>query len=251
MCLPTFEGTELVFQLLVGISNGEVKGYEVLSRPGGDESIEDFLAKIETTGSGIDFDKYVLSRVKELMVSPDIFFGRRLYVNVSASSMSSKEFYYWLKFYLAGLPSKDHLGVEITEHEPLSNLAFCQKAIDLLAENQVPVSLDDVPSGHMTLEVAGTLKGYSALKLDREVISGWKGSFDVYHAGQSVLDLATQRQLSVVAEGLDSIDKVRLASSLGISLGQGFLLGYPTSPPEKPEVITRRFLSLLCNESLG
>lgn len=241
-----FSGVRFVYQPLIDLVSGSVLGYEALARPPeGVGDIDSFLFGIGSAGLTVDFDKYVLTRVSHLASRSVDFYDFPVHVNLSAVSFSSYSFYRWLIDFLPTISNERSLGIEITEHEPISRMEVCQASMDLFAAHGVSISLDDVYSGHMTLDVAKRLKGYDALKLDGGIVSQWADHGEVCCRSEALVSLAREREAAVVAECLDSPEKVRMAVSLGIAIGQGFLIGRPEIMPEAPLRIERRFLNSL------
>ena len=128
-----------------------------------------------------------------------------------------------------GVPA-DHLVLEVTEDVMLLHAA---RAADVVAQLQtlgVRLSMDDYGTGHSSLTRLRTLPVHE-LKLDRSYIAGL-GSDDRDAAiVSSTVALAHALGLTVVAEGVESLDDWQSLRALDCDRAQGHLLSPPLSPP--------------------
>ena len=65
------------------------------------------------------------------------------------------------------------------------------------------------------------------MKIDRSFISGLPGDDDDTAITQAVIAMAHSLGLSVVAEGVETIDQMAVLRTMGCDEAQGFLLGRP------------------------
>jgi len=93
-----------------------------------------------------------------------------------------------------------------------------------LRELGLGVALDDFGVGHATIEQLDELP-VTELKLDRSLIQDQRQSMASYLT--SIVKLAHERGLRVVAEGVETEAHLSLVKMLGCDRAQGYLLGRP------------------------
>jgi diguanylate cyclase len=77
------------------------------------------------------------------------------------------------------------------------------------------------------------------LKIDRDLVSRVGGPRDIVPA---VLRLGRDLALSVVAEGIETVEQLALLQDAGCPLGQGYLFAKPLDPSAATRVIAERAL---------
>ncbi len=85
------------------------------------------------------------------------------------------------------------------------------------------ISLDDFGTGYSSLSYLPRLP-LDGLKVDRELVMRVGGARDTVPA---VLRLGRDLGLTVVAEGIETVDQLVLLRAAGCTLGQGYLLSRP------------------------
>lgn len=121
-----------------------------------------------------------------------------------------------------GLPA-DSLTLEITESLPVPHLAASIRRLEALREVGIGISLDDYGTGHASLDQLERLP-VTEVKLDRSLIHGQASQpSDV----ADFVAFAHERELRVVAEGIENHDQLRFARCVGCDRAQGYLLGSP------------------------
>jgi EAL domain-containing protein (putative c-di-GMP-specific phosphodiesterase class I) len=122
----------------------------------------------------------------------------------------------------------DCLVLEITETTAMEEIDQCKKAIQDLRNLGVSVSVDDFGAGFTSLSYLSSL-AVNELKLDRSFINGLsaaEGSRDLALI-RSTISLAHALGLRVVAEGVEDQASLKLLSSFGCDVVQGYLISKP------------------------
>ena len=146
-------------------------------------------------------------------------------VNVSPVQLASPDFARHLTAELTrrALP-QDAVTIEITESMPVIDLPGVVIRLRQFRELGLGVALDDFGVGHATIEQLDDLP-VTELKLDRSLIQDDSESMTSYLA--EIVDLAHERGLRVVAEGVETEAHLQRVRALGCDRAQGFLLGRP------------------------
>jgi diguanylate cyclase (GGDEF)-like protein len=119
-----------------------------------------------------------------------------------------------------------NLWLELTETTLLDETSFVERTLESLKEVGVHLVLDDFGVGFSSL---GYLKRLplSMIKLDRSFVENLtEGSHDAAIV-RAVNEMAKAFGIGVVAEGVETEEQVRIASTLGCGFAQGFHLSEP------------------------
>jgi EAL domain-containing protein (putative c-di-GMP-specific phosphodiesterase class I) len=150
-----------------------------------------------------------------------------------------------------GVPC-DRLVLELTEGatQPLIKL------MDTLTRFRIKgigLAIDDFGTGYSSLMQLRQLP-FTEVKIDRAFVSDAVQARDSRLIIQSIVDLAHALGLSATAEGVETVDQLRLVRGLGCDLVQGYLVSEPL-PPEQllgwREEHRRRWPELIGEESLA
>ena len=146
-------------------------------------------------------------------------------VNVSPLQLASPDFSQHLSAELTrrALP-QDAVTIEITESMPVIDLPGVVIRLHQLRELGLGVALDDFGVGHATIEQLDELP-VTELKLDRSLVQDQRQSMASYLT--SIVTLAHERGLRVVAEGVETEAHLSFVKVLGCDRAQGYLLGRP------------------------
>jgi EAL domain-containing protein (putative c-di-GMP-specific phosphodiesterase class I) len=128
-----------------------------------------------------------------------------------------------------GLPP-DAVHIEVTESRMFRDPERAIVHLDELKRRGLKISLDDFGTGHSTHEWLMRMAP-NEIKIDRMFTR------DIHNpraAGIVEVDvlLASKFDMTVVAEGIETTEQWQRARELGVTFGQGFLLGRPM-PVEK------------------
>lgn len=213
------------YQPIVEIHTGHWKGAEALLRWNcGDKMISpsDFIPVAEQNGMIRELTRWVCQQVAEdhatyLWACKDLY----LTINLSATDIADTTFPDFVEtlFKTHGVPSS-RIVFEVTESSLVDkNIARVQ--LQRLRDLGHKIAVDDFGTGYSSLSYLQELP-IDILKLDRSFLSLEKiRSADsiVWHIAR----LGQSLDLTVVAEGIESVEQVDALAEAGISLGQGWL----------------------------
>jgi EAL domain-containing protein (putative c-di-GMP-specific phosphodiesterase class I) len=122
------------------------------------------------------------------------------------------------------------IHVEITESVPLSHFEMCHSVLAEIRGKGVMLAIDDLGAGYSNLKYIADLSP-EIVKIDRglvmEVGSGKRYRQLLSH----IVKLCEGMGARVVAEGIETLDELRVVQDAGVDYGQGFLLARPAFPP--------------------
>lgn len=158
-------------------------------------------------------------------------------INIPPSVLKQPDFAVSLGDMLSihNLPA-ERVTIEITESELMADPEAAKNAIVRLREIGVRFALDDFGTGYSSLAYLQDLP-VDELKIDRAFVARLDQDDGVI---RSVLDLARNFGLKVVAEGVETEAQAEKLKALGCDYLQGYLFGRPTPPAEFVGVLEKR-----------
>ena len=223
---------EIVFQPKINLRSGEITGAEVLTRwrrgEHGLVSPDEFITHAEQCGLIFPMTKWVLNAALERAsewrrAGHDI----EIAVNLSARLLHHAAVVPMVVSLLTKwqYPSR-RLTLEITENAILLDPARAMGVVAQLADLGVKISIDDFGTGYSSLAYLKNLAVHE-LKIDKSFVLGMVESGCDRTIVNSVISLAHDLGLSVVAEGIETMQTLKLLTEFGCDVGQGFYCGRP------------------------
>jgi EAL domain-containing protein (putative c-di-GMP-specific phosphodiesterase class I)/PAS domain-containing protein len=221
----------LQYQPQYALDTGFGCGVEALARwvrvTGEIVSPAQFIPIAERSGMIAELGAWVLKSACETAASWCKRHDRSaLAVNVSALQIDDK-FCVLLERVLkhSGFPAQQ-LELEITESALISNPI---RAIELLKNCRtlgVHFALDDFGTGYSSLSCLARLP-VDRIKLDKSLIAMMTIDTRAAAIARSIVSLAADLDMEVIAEGVETEDQLQMLVDLGCPRGQGYLLGRP------------------------
>ena len=230
------EGLSLYLQPQIDLATHELRSFEALVRWSdkklGFVSPAEFIPLAEAAGLIPKIDNFIIETVcaqqrrwldEGTKVVP-------IAVNATPSSVLDKTFLAKMEEVTTkyGI-SKDLLAIEMTESAAMLNSESAMDALAEIADAGVEVHLDDFGSGYSNLSRLRHLS-VSVIKLDKSLVQ----DIETDVVGQSIIlaitQIAGRLDRLVLAEGIEDVDHLTTLQSLGMHLGQGYLLGRPEPP---------------------
>jgi diguanylate cyclase (GGDEF)-like protein len=165
--------------------------------------------------------------------------GITVSVNVSPRSLHDASFPGRVRAVLESLGADcTCLSLEITENVIMSDAARALQCLDELHAMGIKLVIDDFGTGYSSLSHLRRLP-VSQLKIDRSFISGLTlGEDDALV--RSIIDLAHNLKLEIVAEGVDSLELHNRLRALGCDAAQGHFISEPAPAATIAPRVTRR-----------
>ena len=122
------------------------------------------------------------------------------------------------------------LVLEITEHERVDDMDSLADVVSQVRSAGVSLALDDFGDGRSSLRLWSQLKP-EVVKIDKYFTKNISQHGDKLKTIQALLQIADIFGTSLVAEGIETKEDLRVLRDLGISYGQGYFLGHPNPEP--------------------
>ena len=162
--------------------------------------------------------------------------SRRVAVNISSLQIGRRELPDVVRRALSetGLHPAD-LVLELTEDRLLSR-PDGSEVLARLREVGVSIAIDDFGTGWAGLGYLQRFPAVDIVKLDRSFVAGLGGDRVSDHIVRSVVELAVRCGLSLIVEGVETVEQADLLRALGASHAQGYLFGHPEPLDRRPVV---------------
>jgi EAL domain-containing protein (putative c-di-GMP-specific phosphodiesterase class I) len=198
----------------------DVVGYELLARfPTLDEGPATVFDDAWALGVGPDLELItVLMALDALQQTGD---GPYLAVNLAPDTLVDERV-----LEIFDSTSSAGLVVEVTEHVRVADYVALRTAIDRIKDRGIRVAVDDVGTGFSGLEQILRLEP-DILKIDGALVRDLDRAPGKEAMVASLVTFAHKVGASVVAEQIETSEELAALQALGVSHGQGYLLGHP------------------------
>ncbi|MEM9213341.1 MAG: EAL domain-containing protein [Cyanobacteria bacterium P01_F01_bin.150] len=227
---------QLVYQPIISLETNALKGAEALVRwhhpTMGVLSPDRFIPIAEETALIVNLDRLVIRQAcyqlrtwQESGVLPPSF---RLQVNLSSLQLIQTDFIDYLCHIFEQTQAKpEHLALEITEYGLMQQNTVILTNLEYLKRSQINVSIDDFGTGYSCLSYLNQLR-VENIKIDKSFIQKIENAQGNQKVLSAIINLAHDLDMTVTAEGIESLEQLEAATALGCEFGQGYLLGEPT-----------------------
>ena len=163
----------------------------------------------------------------------------RIAVNVSALQFARADFVDMVAGVLleTGMPPQC-LELELTEGLIMRDVEESSRRMERLRELGISMSIDDFGTGYSSLSYLRRLP-VDSLKIDRSFLTEMSSSTSSLPLIQTIVVLAHNMGLSVVAEGVETEEQLTLLRAIGCDRVQGHLFGEPLPSAAVPQLFQR------------
>jgi EAL domain-containing protein (putative c-di-GMP-specific phosphodiesterase class I) len=116
--------------------------------------------------------------------------------------------------------------LEVTERDPIENFTETRQIIAALQGLGVRIAIDDVGTGHSGLSYMLKL-GVDIIKIDKMFVDAIGTDRNSTTIVETLVDLARNMRMDVVAEGVENFEQVMHLRALGVRLAQGYVFAPP------------------------
>lgn len=238
---------ELEYQPIVESTGDGLLGFEALLRwrhpQLGLLSPDDFLAMAESTGLVVPLGNWALHHAAvthaELLRSSVDLRDTVVHVNLHVHQLGQGDIVAEVHRALDGSGLEPQsLSLELTEQSLMRHPRQAALTLGELRRTGVGLCLDDFGTGHSSLAL---LRRFSVdtLKIDRSFVADL-GSAEGLAIVAAITQLARVLDLSVIAEGVETVEQLERLRPFGCRGLQGFLLARPMPVPELREWLAAR-----------
>jgi len=221
----------LVFQPFLDLDDHRITGFEALLRwqhpSRGLVPPNEFIPIAEETGLIHEIGEWVIRRAcATVALWPEEI---RVAVNFSAAQFHNTAILQTIVRAIADARIAPHrLEIEITESMLLSKYGSAASILNALLELGITVALDDFGTGFSSLTYLRKLP-FSRIKIDQSFIRDMLAQPDCAAIVKSVVSLARDLDIGVVAEGVETADQLEYLRQIGCDEVQGYLISRPVA----------------------
>ncbi|MCF8477983.1 MAG: cyclic diguanylate phosphodiesterase [Pseudolabrys sp.] len=220
------------YQPIVDIRSGQLRGAEVLVRwrkPDGTLVLPgSFIPLAESSGliRAMTFDL-----MRRVCVEAGEAIGRRPALKISfnfAGMLFSDETIVKdvRNTFAVSAIKLSQVVLEVTERDPIENFTLTRQVIAALQGLGVRIAIDDVDTGHSGLSYMLKL-GVDIIKIDKMFVDAIGTDRNSTTIVETLVDLAHNMRMDVVAEGVENFEQVMHLRELGIRSAQGYVFAPP------------------------
>ncbi len=216
------------FQPIIDLTNDRLYGYEVLLRSEGLQNPELLFNYAKEQNKLFQLDlKSIFKAFTTFDNEIAHFNGLRLFVNIYPSTLIDPAFHYSLERLTASINiSPCSIVFEVNEAEKGSDLTALKESILHLKKQGFFIALDDVGIGDSSLRTIIEIEPNIA-KFDRYFTINLATSTKKQKILKVMLEYFKHDETAMILEGIEYEEDLQAAKELGVTLGQGFLLGRP------------------------
>jgi diguanylate cyclase (GGDEF)-like protein/PAS domain S-box-containing protein len=226
----------ILYQPIVRLEDRSVAGFEALARwdhpKMGRTSPSEFIAIAEEIGLIVDLGMFVLERTARQLATWQRSVRQRdpifASVNVSSRQFLRQDLIHDLRTVIAraGI-ARGTLKLELTESLVMENPEHAAQMLQRIRELGAGLALDDFGTGHSSLAYLQRFP-FDTIKIDQSFVrANGKGARPVIL--RSIVSLAHDLGMEVVAEGAETDSDAVELYQLGCEYAQGFHFGEPMS----------------------
>ncbi|HEY4228186.1 MAG TPA: bifunctional diguanylate cyclase/phosphodiesterase [Candidatus Limnocylindrales bacterium] len=228
-----------VYQPIIELTTGRVMGYEGLVRVPKESTFAHAGALFdaaEVAGRVDDLDRAALDVV--LRGARGLDDSVTLSVNVSPRTLESPQFSAtaFLSILRRHGMTPGRVVLELTEREAIRDPERLRAVLLGVQNAGVRVAADDVGAGNAGLRLLSQFR-FDVVKIDLSLVQRAGEGHDKGHSVlRSIAEMAERLGATTIAEGVETSAQLRTARRLGITAGQGYLLGRPGADRDLPWV---------------
>lgn len=237
---------ELAYQPQVNLLTGEIRGVEALVRwrhpERGLVSPAEFIPLAERTGAIVGIGEWVLREscnalrrwhdqgLEHLTIS----------VNVSANQLHQSDIVHTVRQLLESTQVPPYaLMLELTETAIMDNVDLAIRLLGQIKQLGVQLAIDDFGTGYSSLAYLKKMP-MDEIKIDRSFVQDMLEDPDYGTIVDAIIQLGHNLDLSVIAEGTETLDQVRYLQECECDVAQGYYYSQPISEES--------FLALMRNQ---
>jgi EAL domain-containing protein (putative c-di-GMP-specific phosphodiesterase class I) len=226
----------LVFQPIVTISDGDLRGFEALMRwrhpTHGEVAPSIFIPVAEASGLITHFGEWALQDACRQAASWP--WAAQVSVNISAAHIRSAAFPSMVAAVLAAARlAPARLELEVTESVRLDASKEIIGVFEQLKSLGIRLVLDDFGTGWSSLDSLRRFP-FDGLKIDQCLVADLPSNPRAVTIVRAIMQLARELDICVTAEGVEDATQLRILRDLGCERLQGFLVAVPEQKAAVP-----------------
>ena len=218
-----------VFQPIVSLLDGDIFGYEALSRgiPGSK------LAKPDALFAAAEkYDKVweleFLCRSKAFAKAHELPTDKMLFINVDPKIIKDTRFQKGVTLEMLTQYNIDASNIifEITEKSSIEDYKNFRRVLDNYTSQGYKIAIDDAGAGYSGLKSVAEIRP-QFIKIDMDLVRDIDKDVLKQALLKAFYEFSVSTNMKIIAEGIETIDELETLIHIGIPYGQGYLLQRP------------------------
>ena len=228
------------YQPIVALDSGRIVGFEALLRwqhpTRGLMGPDEFIFVAEETGLIRELGWWNLReacrQLSEWKSHSDNYLNFTMNVNLSAKQFLQPNLVEEIRKLMEELAfSPETLKLEITESTVMMDPIATAKMLQQIKSLGILLAIDDFGTGYSSLSYLHRFP-LDTLKIDRSFISGAGEGGEGMEIAQTIMPMAKNLRLDVIAEGVETFEQVALLKKLNCKYAQGYYFSKPLAAEE-------------------
>lgn len=223
------ESITTLFQPIISLKNGEVIGYESLSRGPKNSNFYSPLSLIKIAEEENKlWELELLFRKKAIEKAYSLDKNKLLFINVDPNIIKNSKFEkeftscYLEKYNI----SPQSIIFEITERTAIEDYKKFSSILKNYTDKGYRIAIDDTGSGYSGLKTILEIKP-NYIKLDIDLIKNINKDSFKQDIVKSLVSLSESTNIKLIAEGIELQEELECLVKLGVHAGQGYFLQRP------------------------
>jgi EAL domain-containing protein (putative c-di-GMP-specific phosphodiesterase class I) len=234
---PTVPEITMAFQPIIDFATLKVFAYEALVRPRGGGTAAEVLGQI-TAANLYAFDQ--ICRVTAITLAAQLGMQEMLSINFLPNAIYQPAACIQKTLEAANRAQfpLHRLIFEVSENEPTRDVKHLKAILAEYKRHGMVTAIDDFGAGHAGLCMLADFQP-DLLKIDMALTRGIDADPVRYKITKGIIALCADLEISVVAEGVETVDEAVALLELGVKLFQGYLFAKPAlqALPVVPDTI--------------
>ncbi len=239
------EQFHLRYQPILDLESGDIYGFEALIR--WDHPVrglvppDHFIYIAEDSGLIIPIGEWVFREAcRQAKIWNDLYGQNRpicITVNMSKRQICHPNIVDTIQTIIKETGAKhSYIRIEITETTIVDARHDMVPVLEEIRALGIALAMDDFGTGQSSL---ATLHKFpiDILKIDRGFIQSMEINRELSAVIQSIISLAHHLNMTIVAEGIETLDQIAVLQALGCELGQGYQFAKPLIVPDAEKFI--------------
>jgi diguanylate cyclase (GGDEF)-like protein/PAS domain S-box-containing protein len=223
---------ELYYQPIVHLKNQKILGFEGLLRwphpEKGFISPEIFIPIAEETGLILQLGNWVMQEAaKQLVIWQSEFpylSKLQMNVNLSGKQLIHPELINQIKWVVnQNCVKPGRLNMEVTESDIIYETETAIAVLNQIKDLGVKIQMDDFGTGYSSLSYLHQFP-FDVIKIDRSFIMGMTQDPSKISLVRTIILMANELRKETVAEGIETLEELKILADLGCNYGQGFFI---------------------------
>lgn len=238
-----------VFQPIVSLVDGEIFGYEALSRGPQGSLLErpDVLFPAAEQFNKV-WELEFLCRSKAFARANGLPKEKMLFVNVDPKIINDPRFQKGVTLDMLAHYKIDASNIifEITEKNSIEDYKNFRKVLDNYTSQGYKIAIDDTGSGYSGLKLLAEIRP-QFIKIDMDLVRNIDKDALKQGLIKAFYEFSVVADMKMIAEGIETIDELHTLINIGIPYGQGYLLQRPAtqfldiSPGVKEAIMSKNY----------